>query len=72
LVHWLTVDTELWGYGGTPAQIAAQYAWLQGDLAAVDRSKTPWIVGYGHKQDWMDTTNFTYLETLLQAGGTDL
>jgi hypothetical protein len=59
LVHWVAVDTELWAYGGTPAQIQAQYTWLTKDLAGVDRSTTPWVVAYGHKQDWMDSTNFT-------------
>ena len=72
LVHWVSVDTELWAYGGTPAEIAAQYEWLAADLAAVDRSVTPWVIAYGHKQDWMDSTNFTGLEAIMRKGAVDL
>ncbi|RYG53546.1 hypothetical protein EON66_08395, partial [archaeon] len=50
LVHWVSIDTELFSYGGTQAQIDAQYAWLTADLAAVDRSVTPWVIAFGHKQ----------------------
>ena len=28
---------------------AAQYAWLEADLAAVDRVKTPWLIVFGHR-----------------------
>jgi hypothetical protein len=72
LVHFVFVDTELWAYDGkyAPKDIAAQQAWLEQDLASVDRSKTPWIIAAGHKQRWMDSTNFTDIETtLLKYGG---
>lgn len=29
--------------------IVAQYEWLEKDLSSVDRTKTPWIVLYGHR-----------------------
>lgn len=32
-----------------PNGTAAQYAWLEADLAAVDRSRTPWLIVLGHK-----------------------
>jgi hypothetical protein len=72
LVHWVVIDTELWYYSGTDEEIANQFAWLAADLAAVDRSVTPWVVAMGHKQSWMDKANFTQLETYLQNGGVDL
>ena len=51
LVHWLNVDTELYSYG-TPAQIAAQKAWLAADVAAINRTRTPWVLAQGHKGYW--------------------
>lgn len=45
-VHWLSMSTEAYFYyNGT----AAQYAWMDADLAAVDRSRTPWVVVFGHR-----------------------
>lgn len=49
LVHWVSIDTELWYYDGTPTEIANQFAWLKADLAAVNRTETPWVIAMGHK-----------------------
>ena len=49
LVHWVALDTEIWFYG-TAVESANQLKWLKADLAKVDRSKTPWLLAYGHKQ----------------------
>jgi hypothetical protein len=51
LVHWINVDTELWSYG-SKAQIAAQAAWLAADVAAINRTRTPWVLAQGHKGYW--------------------
>jgi hypothetical protein len=53
-VHFVGVDTEMWSYGATAKEIAAQKAWLEADLAAVDRTATPWVVGFGHKAYWSE------------------
>jgi hypothetical protein len=46
LVHFVALSTETYfSYGG----LAAQYAWADADLAAVDRAKTPWVIVYGHR-----------------------
>jgi hypothetical protein len=45
----LTIDTELFAYGGTKKEIKAQYAWLENDLATVNRTQTPWVIGYGRQ-----------------------
>lgn len=37
----------------------AQTTWLQKDLASVDRSKTPWIVGGGHRAWCISASNTT-------------
>lgn len=44
LVHFVHISTE-----HTPAE-----AWLEADLAAVDRKATPWVIAVGHKEKWMD------------------
>lgn len=46
LVHFVALSTEAYFfYNGA----AAQYAWLESDLAAVNRTATPWIFVYGHR-----------------------
>jgi acid phosphatase type 7 len=46
LAHIATVSTEMYF---TTGGAAPQYAWLEQDLASVDRKKTPWVIVYGHR-----------------------
>jgi acid phosphatase type 7 len=46
LVHFVAVSTEAYFFY---AGAAAQYAWLEADLASVNRSATPWLIVYGHR-----------------------
>jgi hypothetical protein len=75
--HFIAWDTEAW-WSQTPAEQAAQLAWLKADLAAVDRTATPWVVSYAHKAWYMDDTiqppNGAGAEvwTLMHEGGVDL
>eukprot|EP00440_Ansanella_granifera_P057355 gb/GFBE01062172.1/.p1 GENE.gb/GFBE01062172.1/~~gb/GFBE01062172.1/.p1 ORF type:complete len:587 (+),score=94.26 gb/GFBE01062172.1/:1-1761(+) len=64
LVHFVAVSTEI--YFDYLDMVPTQYEWLRKDLAAVDRSKTPWVVVHGHRPlycscdgdcDGMATTN---------------
>lgn len=48
LVHYLVFNSETYIEGG----IARMLAFMQSDLAGVNRSKTPWIVAYSHKLWW--------------------
>lgn len=43
-----------------------QYNWLKADLAAVDRSKTPWIVINGHRPMWSSQVS-SYQKNLRNA-----
>jgi hypothetical protein len=44
--HIVSMSTEAYfSYGGA----AMQYAWLESDLSAVDRTQTPWVIVYGHR-----------------------
>ena len=47
LVHFVALSTEV--YFSYPAGLAAQYAFVDADLAAVDRAATPWVIVYGHR-----------------------
>ena len=41
----------------TPSVLLEQYAWLEADLAAVDRTRTPFIVSYGHRHLYCSNTD---------------
>lgn len=43
-VHFVMMNTEMSAYQGS-----AQYDFLVSDMAAVDRSKTPWVIFSGHR-----------------------
>jgi len=46
-VHFVMTATEMdW------APSADFYKWLEKDLSAVDRTKTPWLVVFGHREMW--------------------
>jgi len=50
-VHVVMFSSEAYFYlspHGLPL-VAQQYAWLEADLAAVDRTVTPWIITMAHR-----------------------
>ena len=58
LMHLVFLSSEvlaLGPYGGVTA--AAQQAWLEADLAAVDRAKTPWVVAVHHRPFYCSNAN---------------
>ncbi len=70
-------------YGGVT--VAAQSAWLRADLAAVNRSRTPWVVAVLHRpfycsnanswcgpQAWQANAVRLELEPIFLAGGVDV
>ena len=71
-IHYVVVSSELWSYTGSAANITAQYVWLQNDLMAVNRTRTPWVIALSHKQTWQDSTNMLVMERILNAGRVDL
>lgn len=36
---------------------SAQWLWLEGALAAVDRKRTPWLIFVGHRPMYISSTN---------------
>jgi hypothetical protein len=65
LIHWVAFSGESWTMSA--AQIATQAAWVEADLAKVDRAVTPWVVVFSHKSYMMDSTTwgmYDWLATL--------
>ena len=52
LTHFLVFTAEAYTYHSGAEFIANQLAFMEADLAAVDRSVTPWVVGLVHKAWW--------------------
>ena len=64
-VHFVMWDTELQCSPGS-----AQFAFIEEDLKAVDRTETPWVVVFGHRPIYTDNSRNEHLgqiETLLEA-----
>lgn len=70
LVHFVHISTEVFAWGG--GDPVAQQAWLDADLAAVNRSATPWIVVVGHKEAWMSAVDFSLVDRALRRHGVDV
>lgn len=49
LVHFVALSTEVYTNADYYSMVVEQYAWLETDLAAVNRTKTPWVVAHGHR-----------------------
>lgn len=52
LVHITFMDTEIDFRDGS-----AQFNWIRDDLAAVNRSRTPWVIFTGHRPMYISSTN---------------
>lgn len=61
-VHVVMMDTER-----TCATDGAQFQWLQQDLGAVDRGRTPWVVLAGHRPMYRVEGNVSYGPDLSSA-----
>ena len=92
LIHFCVINTEIYRYidslqySPLPHTAEEQLAWLEKDLASVDRTKTPWIVAMGHKawymsnwgnigfsnKDQLPLTNWTAFEPLFCKYGVEL
>ena len=46
---------------------SAQYNWLEADLAAVDRTKTPWLLVLIHAPWYNSNTNHQFVNLLMHA-----
>ncbi len=51
LTHFIVFDDEAYAHSQSADFLANQLAFMKADLAAVNRSVTPWVVGLVHR-DW--------------------
>eukprot|EP00013_Stygamoeba_regulata_P002612 CAMPEP_0177636822 /NCGR_PEP_ID=MMETSP0447-20121125/4640_1 /TAXON_ID=0 /ORGANISM="Stygamoeba regulata, Strain BSH-02190019" /LENGTH=554 /DNA_ID=CAMNT_0019138703 /DNA_START=43 /DNA_END=1706 /DNA_ORIENTATION=+ len=49
LVHWVAINTNAWVYACQYWMLRPQFQFLEADLQAVDRKKTPWVVLLAHR-----------------------
>ena len=72
LTHYIGFSAEAYAYNSGAAFLANQLAFMKADLAAVDRSKTPWVVALVHK-DWdMEGEAYQNFYPVLEAGKVDV
>jgi hypothetical protein len=57
LVHFVNLDAMPYLGLGSPAVEQAQVAWLEKDLASVDRAKTPWLIVITHVPMYCSAAN---------------
>ena len=49
LVHFVAIDTDAWIYPTEWNRMEPQWNYLKENLASVNRTRTPWVVVYGHR-----------------------
>jgi hypothetical protein len=72
LTHFLVFSAEAYLYARSEVFLANQLAFMKADLAAVDRTRTPWVVALVHKDYAMEAEAFAAFAPVLNAGGVDL
>jgi hypothetical protein len=72
LTHFLVFTAEAYVYSVDKGFLANQLAFAKADLAAVDRSATPWVVALVHKDWTMQPNAFADFSPVLENGGVDL
>ena len=72
LTHFLVFTAEAYLYSRDESFLAAQLAFMKGDLASVDRKATPWVVGLVHKDWTMELEAFSAFSPVLQEGKVDV
>jgi hypothetical protein len=72
LGHFLVYTAEAYAYDSGADFIANQLAFMKKDLAAVDRKRTPWVVGLAHKTFAMEPEAYADFNAILEGGKVDL
>ena len=72
LTHFVVFSAEAYAHSQSADFLANQLAFMKADLAAVNRSKTPWVVGLVHR-DWiMLPEAFLFFGPVLEDAGVDV
>lgn len=66
LVHFIAFDCDAYVYDEAAFMLADQYLFIANDLARVNRSRTPWIVLFGHYPMYCSTDNTTSHEVVTE------
>ena len=72
LTHFIVFTAEAYVYAVDAGFLANQLAFAKADLAAVDRSVTPWVVALVHKDWTMQPNAFKDFSPVLESGGVDV
>ena len=72
LTHFIAFSAEAYAHSQSPDFLANQLAFMKADLAAVDRAKTPWVVGLVHRDWFMLPEAFLFLGPVLEEAGVDV
>ena len=72
LTHFLVFSAEAYLYSRDAGQLQAQVNFMAADLAAVDRSVTPWVVALVHKDYTMEAEAYAAFSPILGKGGVDI
>jgi len=72
LTHFLAFSAEAYAYSSGAAFIANQLAFMRADLASVNRTRTPWVVGLAHKDWTMQADAYADFSPVLEEGGVDV
>ena len=57
-------DADAWIYWQVKPLASKAFAWLEKDLAKVDRNKTPWLVVLGHRSLYCTKVSFRVLSNV--------
>lgn len=73
ITHYIVFSGEAYIYAVSPVFLANQLAFMEADLAKVDRSVTPWVVALVHKDFSMwDAKAEADFSPLLEKAGVDV
>jgi hypothetical protein len=72
LTHFIVFSAEAYMYSVNADFIANQLKFMKADLAAVDRTKTPWVVALVHKDWTMQTNAYADFSPILEDLGVDV
>jgi len=72
LVHYLVFSAEAYIYAVSTDFINNQLAFMKQDLANVNRTDTPWVVGLVHKDWTMEPQAYADFAPILENGGVDV
>ena len=72
LTHFVVFSAEAYVFSVNASFLSNQLRFVKADLAAVDRSVTPWVVALVHKDWTMQPNAFADFSPVLEAAGVDV